>query len=155
MGHKRAKALRAKQAHLLLYRLNDHYLALHVDTLQGHHEIVMKPLGPQASALPAIAGGAIMADGNVVLIIDLAAALRVHLTHHGKVQALQPIAEKSSERQSKLSVMIVDDSLTVRKVSSRFIERNGMLATTANDGFDALEKVQEIRPDIILLDVIN
>ena len=58
MGHKRAETLCAKQAHLLLYRLNDHYLALHVDTLQGHHEIVMKPLGPQASALPAIAGGA-------------------------------------------------------------------------------------------------
>ena len=153
MGHKRAEKLRAKQAYLLLYRLNDHNLALHADQLQGHHEIVMKPLGPQASSLPSVAGGTIMADGNVVLIIDLAAALRTHLTHHGKKLTLRPLTEQNKEMKSKLSVMIVDDSLTVRKVSSRFIERNGMLASTANDGFDALEKVQEIRPDIILLDV--
>ena len=154
MGHSRADTMRRKQAHLQLYHLNDHYLALHADTMLGHHEIVIKPLGTQVSALPSISGGTIMADGSVVLIIDLAAVLRTHLSRHGHVQQLQQIVEKSKNEERKVSVMIVDDSLTVRKMSSRFIERNNMHAFTANDGFDAIEKLQEEElPDVILLDV--
>jgi chemosensory pili system protein ChpA (sensor histidine kinase/response regulator) len=148
-----ATYLKRKNVPLLLFRLNDHHVALHADTLNGHHEIVMKPLGPQANSVQEICGGTIMGDGSVVLIIDLATIVRVHLANQGQKLMPSQVDEQKQHREQKLMVMVVDDSLTVRKVTSRFIERNGMEAVTARDGFDAVEKLDGYIPDIILLDV--
>ena len=49
--------------------------------------------------------------------------------------------------------MVVDDSLTVRKITSRLLSREGYRVETAKDGVDALEKMHDILPDMVLLDV--
>jgi chemosensory pili system protein ChpA (sensor histidine kinase/response regulator) len=51
------------------------------------------------------------------------------------------------------SVMVVDDSLTVRKITGRLLGRQGYHVTTAKDGVDALEQLTEIRPDVMLVDI--
>jgi chemosensory pili system protein ChpA (sensor histidine kinase/response regulator) len=141
---------------LLLVRAHDHQVAVQVDALTGSREIVVKSLGPQFAAVQGLSGATILGDGRVVLILDLLAQIRAnhvrqasHLPSRG--QALQPAVETSQVRP--LLVMVVDDSVTVRKVTSRLLERHGMNVLTAKDGVDAMAQLQEHTPDILLLDI--
>jgi chemosensory pili system protein ChpA (sensor histidine kinase/response regulator) len=118
----------------------------------GSREIVVKPVGPQLSSLRGISGATIMGDGGVVLILDLAVLVRLAAVQSDEdVIALTP--EPVQEVQTKHVVMVVDDSITVRKVTSRLLERNGFEVIQAKDGVDALAQLQETIPDVMLLDV--
>ncbi|MGI3744751.1 MAG: Hpt domain-containing protein [Janthinobacterium lividum] len=140
---------------VLLVHVHDQWVAVQVDALAGSREIVVKNLGPQFSSIPGIAGATILGDGRVVLILDLFAHIR---RFHAKLLALQvaghaPVRYVEPEQARPLLVMVVDDSVTVRKVTGRLLERNGMNVLTAKDGVDAMALLQEHTPDIMLLDI--
>lgn len=102
-----------------------------------------------------ISGATILGDGRVVFILDLLAHIRaLHLRLLAQ-QAAGLGAPKyiEMEQARPLLVMVVDDSVTVRKVTSRLLERNGMNVLTAKDGVDAMALLQEHTPDILLLDI--
>ncbi|WP_282339902.1 Hpt domain-containing protein [Pseudomonas sp. PS02288] len=139
---------------VILVRSAEYSVAVQVDSLAGSREIVVKGLGPQFAGVPGISGATILGDGRVVVILDLLATIRAlqarqtHLLPHGS----GPLGgEVESERPAL--VMVVDDSVTVRKVTSRLLERNGMNVLTAKDGVDAIAQLQEQKPDIMLLDI--
>ncbi|WP_181298151.1 Hpt domain-containing protein [Pseudomonas sp. Q2-TVG4-2] len=142
---------------VILVRSNEHSVAVQVDSLAGSREIVVKSLGPQFATVPGISGATILGDGRVVVILDLLATIRV--LHAHLLTQLQPLrllggdepAEVEADRPTL--VMVVDDSVTVRKVTSRLLERNGMNVLTAKDGVDAITQLQERKPDIMLLDI--
>ncbi|MFP5505110.1 MAG: response regulator, partial [Gammaproteobacteria bacterium] len=139
-----------KRLPMLLVRSGDHRMALQVEALLGSRETVVKSVGPQISTVRGISGATILGDGRVVLILDLGGLLRsggVGLS----VEQLVPAARKPEARQ--LTVMVVDDSITVRKVTTRLLERNDMQVITAKDGVDAVAKLQEHIPDVMLLDI--
>lgn len=123
------------------------HLALQVDEISGSRiEVVVKPLERQLSHVAGISAATIMGDGSVMLILDLMALIR---NAPAKVaHTAQPI--RSSKRPT---ILVVDDSVTVRKVTSRFLERQGFDALVAKDGVDAMEMLQELTPDLILLDI--
>ena len=127
-------------------------LALQVDQIAGSRiEVVVKPLGRQLSHLSGISAATIMGDGSVMLILDPIALMRntTIIKEMKQVgQTKQPVQEDKT-----ISVLVVDDSVTVRKVTSRFLERQGISAMVAKDGIDALEILQEAQPDLILLDI--
>ncbi|ATW71262.1 Hpt domain-containing protein [Moraxella osloensis] len=126
-------------------------LALQVDMIAGSRiEVVVKPLGRQLSHIDGISAATIMGDGSVMLILDLVALMR-NVSNIAKVE--QQKANKSVKQAHKPVVLIVDDSVTVRKVTSRLLERNGYEAQVATDGIDALEKLQEMLPEVIVLDI--
>lgn len=133
---------------LLLVHSSGHLMAFQVDNLLGSREIVVKSVGPQLTTIRGLAGATIMGDGRVVLILDMAALIR-----KGVVADAVPEKAAIEEDRSGVSVMVVDDSITVRKVTSRFLERHHMGVVTAKDGVDALGKLQENLPDVILLDI--
>ena len=141
---------------VILVRSNEHAMAVQVDSLAGSREIVVKSLGRQFAAVHGISGATILGDGRVVVILDLLATIR---TLHAQQFVLQPRSSMQIQAQAEADlarptlVMVVDDSVTVRKVTTRLLERAGMNALTAKDGVDALTQLQEHRPDIILLDV--
>ena len=143
---------------VILVRSKEHSVAVQVDSLAGSREIVVKSLGLQFAGVHGISGATILGDGRVVVILDLLATIRVLHAHqltqlqqpHRIDQAQEPI-EVESERPTL--VMVVDDSVTVRKVTSRLLERNGMNVLTAKDGVDAITQLQERKPDIMLLDI--
>jgi chemosensory pili system protein ChpA (sensor histidine kinase/response regulator) len=120
---------------------------------------VVKSLGPQFAGVHGISGATILGDGRVVVILDLLANIRVRHAHLlGQVQAprlasQEAVAAGESDAARPTLVMVVDDSVTVRKVTSRLLERNGMNVLTAKDGVDAIAQLQEHRPDIMLLDI--
>ena len=142
---------------VILVRSNEHSVAVQVDSLAGSREIVVKSLGPQFATVPGISGATILGDGRVVVILDLLATIRVLHTHlltqQQPLRLLGNDEPVETEVDRPTLVMVVDDSVTVRKVTSRLLERNGMNVMTAKDGVDAITQLQERKPDIMLLDI--
>ncbi|TDY04175.1 Hpt domain-containing protein [Thiohalophilus thiocyanatoxydans] len=137
---------------LLLVRSGDYRAAIRVEGLTGSREIVVKPVGPQLSTLRGISGATIMGDGSVVLILDLAVLVRLTAVHREE-EVIDLTPQEAPKVHTKPVVMIVDDSITVRRVTTRLLERNGFEVVQAKDGVDALSQLQEQVPDIMLLDV--
>jgi chemosensory pili system protein ChpA (sensor histidine kinase/response regulator) len=130
--------------------------AMQVDTLMGSREIVVKTLGPQFNSVLGVSGGTILGDGSVVIILDLPNMMRhvnsLEYKQHVELEH-QAEAQLESANDGITSVLVVDDSVTVRKVTTRLLERNGMEVRTAKDGIDALEVLQDHIPDVVLLDI--
>ena len=140
-----------EQRPVLLVRNADQPTAVQVDGLMGSREVVVKSLGPQFAAVPGLSGATVLGDGSVVIIVDMLASLRAssarQLASGEQDFALQDSGEKR--------VMVVDDSVTVRKVTSRLLQRQRMEVLLARDGMDAVTQLQdmELLPDVILLDI--
>ena len=135
---------------VLLVHYNDRHIAVQVDVMAGTREIVVKSLGAQFAALQGVSGATILGDGRVVLILDLLAPIRAM---QARIAQAPTLPEIDSEPQKPLLVMVVDDSVTVRKVTSRLLERHGMNVLTAKDGVDAMLLLEEHMPDLMLLDI--
>lgn len=135
---------------LLLAQSGDNRVALAVDGLVGNREIVVKSLGAQLSTLQDISGATILADGHVALIIDLPALIRRGLA---KRVSGALVIEALPEVEAVPTVMVVDDSITVRKVTERLLKRHNMKCVTAKDGVDALTVLEDVAPDVMLLDI--
>ncbi|KRA46813.1 Hpt domain-containing protein [Pseudoxanthomonas sp. Root630] len=149
VGHSPAKAEGQAQVPLLLVRAGDLRAAVAVDQVLGNREIVVKPVGPQIASIQGIYGATITGDGSVVVILDAAPLVRRHLA-----QPAQPAQPTTAVEQRRVPlVMVVDDSLTMRKVTSRVLERHNFEVAAARDGVEALEKLEERVPDLMLLDI--
>ncbi|WP_295405724.1 Hpt domain-containing protein [uncultured Thiocystis sp.] len=133
---------------LLMIRLGEQRVALHVDSLLESQRILVKPLGPQLAGVRWLSGGTILPDGRVALILDALALLR-----SGAAQLYRPAAAAVETTKGPLCVMVVDDSLTVRRVTSRLLRRQNMEVLTAKDGVEALTLLDERMPDLLLLDI--
>ncbi|MFB3076796.1 MAG: response regulator, partial [Lysobacterales bacterium] len=121
-----------------------------VTGLKGHQEVVVKQVGPQISSIPGILGGTISADGQIVIILDMGPLIR-----RGLEQAIGPVQALVTPREQTHQplVMVVDDSITIRKVTSRVLENHSIEVMTALDGLDAIDKLRERVPDLMLLDI--
>lgn len=138
---------------VLLVHCNERRVAVHVDAMAGTREIVVKGLGPQFSGVQGVTGATILGDGHVVLIIDLLAHIRARQPALPAQEVDAPLILNDPLKKRPLLVLVVDDSVTVRKVTSRLLERNGMNVLTAKDGIDALAILEEHTPDLMLLDI--
>jgi chemosensory pili system protein ChpA (sensor histidine kinase/response regulator) len=132
---------------VILVRAGDYSAALLVDEMLTSREIVVKSVGPQLAGVRGISGATILGDGSIVLILDVSALVR---TGAPVVELKGGAAPAADVRPLAL---VVDDSITVRRVMERFLQRNGMRVVTAKDGLDAISALSENRPDIILLDI--
>jgi chemosensory pili system protein ChpA (sensor histidine kinase/response regulator) len=132
---------------VVLIRAGEQSTALVTDELIGSREIVVKNLGPQISAIRGIAGATILGDGRIVVILDMGSFVRSEWRAR---PSDTPILE---QRDRRTFALVVDDSITVRRVTQRLLERNGMRVMTAKDGVEAVALLQDNLPDIILLDI--
>ncbi len=148
-------------AALVLFHSDNRHFAVQVDEIIGTREIVVKTLGPQFSGVPGLGGATILSDGQVVVIIDLNELARVAIVDLPRIDQAGKTALESDKQPSQLrtsidhttTVLVVDDSVTVRKVTSRILRRQGYRVLTAKDGIQALKSMQEEIPAIILLDI--
>jgi chemosensory pili system protein ChpA (sensor histidine kinase/response regulator) len=126
-------------------------VAVHVDQMIGNQEVVVKNAGLQLARVTGLSSATILGDGEIVLIIN-----PIQLSQRSNIP---PLVAESTMHAPKLEevaaplVLIVDDSLTIRKVTSRLMTREGYAVETARDGFEALQAVNERLPDVILLDI--
>lgn len=133
---------------VLLARIGDQRVALQADTLLESQRILVKPLGPQLAGVRWLSGGTILPDGRVALILDALALVR-----SGAIREQAPVLISPEPASESVCVMVVDDSLTVRRVTSRLLRRQNMEVLTAKDGVEALTLLDERIPDVVLLDV--
>ena len=143
---------------VLLLRSGQTYAAIHVDEMVGTQEVVVKNIGPQLARVSGISGATVLGSGEIVLIIN-----PVQLAGRADVPKFDPnnderaVGDRPRAPVAVVStqplVMIVDDSLTVRKITSRLLQREGFAVTAAKDGVDALQLLGEQIPDVILLDI--
>ena len=132
---------------VVLVRAGDYSTGLVVDELLGTREIVLKNIGPQLASIRGIAGATILGDGRIAIILDVVTLLRTEWLARSSF-ALQP-----AQTDLRPVILVVDDSITVRRVTQRLLERNGMRVITARDGLDALTVMEDLLPDVVLLDV--
>lgn len=135
---------------VILLRSGTYRTAVHVDEIIGNQEVVMKAIGTQLTHVPGMIGATVLGDGAIVLVINPVQLANREALSIGavKVTTFAPVVE-----QTKRVALVVDDSLTMRKVLSRVLEREDFEVVTANDGMDAIQKLQELTPDIILTDI--
>jgi chemosensory pili system protein ChpA (sensor histidine kinase/response regulator) len=143
---------------VLLLKSGQHTTAVHVDEMIGNQEVVVKNIGPQLARVSGIAGATVLGTGEVVLIIN-----PVQLAQRIDTEAEAPMVVRTAQEGRAAAataaaagpplVLIVDDSLTVRKITSRLLTREGFEVITAKDGLDALQVLSERTPDAILLDI--
>jgi chemosensory pili system protein ChpA (sensor histidine kinase/response regulator) len=132
---------------LVLIRAGDNSTALLMDSLEGSREIVVKTLGPHIASVPGVTGATILGDGRVIMILDPGTLVRAHRPAEATQAAPRPVTS------THLTALVVDDSITMRRVTQRLLERRGVKVYTARDGLDAITVLQEHTVDIILLDI--
>ncbi len=133
---------------VILVRAGEHSTAIVTDELIGSREIVVKSVGPQISGIRGISGATILGDGRICVILDVGALVRSEWR-----QRPAPDPRLASQTDRRVFALVVDDSITVRRVTQRLLERNGMRVVTAKDGLEAVSVLQDEIPDVILLDI--
>ena len=163
-------ANRGKKVPVLLARSGPREVAIEVEGLAGTREIVIKGVGPQVGEVKGIGGATILGDGSVILILDIPGLWlhddTVHIAGGAATKAIPvtdvapvpippqvtAVASPLDEKRPPL-VMVVDDSLTVRKITTRHLHKRGMEVLTAKDGLDAVEQLRDVVPDVMLVDI--
>jgi len=133
---------------VILVRAGEHSTAVVTDELIGSREIVVKTVGPQISGIRGISGATILGDGRICVILDVGALVRSEWR-----QRATPDPRITGQVDRRVFALVVDDSITVRRVTQRLLERNGMRVMTAKDGLEAVSVLQDEVPDVILLDI--
>ena len=137
-----------EQVAVILVEAGDNSAALIVDETADSREIVVKPIGSQLATIRGIAGATILGDGRIVVILDPGSVVRSVIPGSMEVQ---PAARVKDDLPPL--ALVVDDSITMRRVTQRLLERNGMRVITAKDGVEALEVLQDHNPDLVILDI--
>jgi len=133
---------------VILVRAGEHSSALVTDEMLGSREVVVKSVGPQIAGVQGISGATILGDGSIAVILDITALVRA--VAPAKTSEVAPVRARGDERPLAL---VVDDSITVRRVTQRLLERHGLRVATAKDGVDAIAAMQEQIPDVLVLDI--
>ena len=168
LGDAQVRAKQRRFSPVLFLRSGANAIGLHVDEIVGsNQEVVVKTIGPQLARLSGVTGATVLGSGEIVLIINpVLLAARAEKSSadslHAGAGASEPgaIAATSGAAPSEIvpkpaqrSVMVVDDSLTVRKITGRLLTRQGYQVVVAKDGVDAMEKLKEMLPDVMLVDI--
>jgi chemosensory pili system protein ChpA (sensor histidine kinase/response regulator) len=152
-----------KNMHIVVVRSAAQRIAMHVDEVLGNQEVVVKNLGPQLARLPGLAGMTVLASGAVVLIYNPVALATVYGEQARQLSArageavaaprdAAPASALAAKPQIPL-VLVVDDSITVRRVTQRLLQREGYRVAMAADGLQALERLAEEVPAVVLSDI--
>ena len=175
LGDYSALPLAQQYTPIVIMHSGNERVALHVDQVIGNREVVVKNIGQQLARMVGISGATVLGSGDIVLILNpLPLAQKME---HEMLRAPRLLQENSDTPQVTASsavlgavseaatqqpvqglrrhhiVMVVDDSLTVRKVSQRLLLREGYQVVLAKDGIDALQQLQAITPDVMLVDI--
>ncbi|WP_018151334.1 hybrid sensor histidine kinase/response regulator [Leeia oryzae] len=137
---------------VLLLKSANRRVAIHVDKLTRNQEVVVKNIGPQLARVIGVAGATVLGSGQIVLIIN-PVELMAHADRLGHLVDQSENVKEAVVVQHLPHILVVDDSLTVRKITGRLLERQGYTVMTAKDGVDALQQVGDYKPDVMLVDI--
>ncbi len=128
-------------------------IALLVKDVPGHQEAIVKPVGRQVAALGVYSGACVQPDGTVAPVLDLSAVIAKHYSSGAKNDAVSSELEDLVVPVKRKSVLVVDDSITMRKYVERALLRENYLPILARNGVEAMSLMRQQKPDIILTDL--
>jgi len=134
----------------VVVRAGNRRVALMVNRILAREEIVLKPLGQVFRSHPFLSGAALAGDGSVNLVLELAGLLA---QDYSSETATPTITLRESADGKRPSVLLVDDSLSVRRTAERLLENSGVEAVTARDGVEAVELLRRRRFDLVITDL--
>ncbi|HEY8101567.1 MAG TPA: Hpt domain-containing protein [Burkholderiaceae bacterium] len=172
LGDKDATAVAQQYSPLVILKSGNDRVAIHVDQIQGNREVVIKNIGPQLARMIGIAGATVLGSGEIVLILNPVPLAQRAIQESIRAPRIIPsdapsdmgaVVDMVSSKpvspepvqglRTQHIIMVVDDSLTVRRVTQRLLAREGYQVVLAKDGVDALEQLQAITPDVMLVDI--
>ncbi len=133
---------------VLLFNHEGLVTALAIDGILGVQEITPKPIGPQFNQVRGISGATLLGNGQIAIVLDITALLE-----KGPPLSVLEITQSPLSLAYPYRVLIVDDSITVRRVTGDFLQRHGMTVIMAANGPEALQLLGEHLVDIILMDI--
>ena len=151
----RSMELAEKGLPVVIFRSASQRIAVHVDEVAGNQEVVVKNLGPQLARMPGLAAMTVLPEGDVALVYNPVALAAVYGERARKMTVAlnAPVTLSKAQDNSPALVLVVDDSITVRRVTQRFLQREGFRVELANDGLQALDKLRTERPTLVLSDI--
>lgn len=127
--------------------------AIHIDALEVDRNLVMKPLCRTIATLPGLLGASIAGDGSPLLVIN-PVQLRQSVQRQKRQFRRVEAAEPAIRTRHDMTVMVIDDSMTIRRITQKFLSRAGFKVVLAVDGLDAIEKISANGPaDLYLTDI--
>jgi chemosensory pili system protein ChpA (sensor histidine kinase/response regulator) len=174
LGDMTAAAVAQQYSPLMILKSGSERVAIHIDAILGNREVVVKNIGPQLARLIGVAGATVLGSGDIVLILNPVPLAQRNAHENIRAPRLIPsdaprnmgaVAEMAGMQpavpntgpvqglRTQNIVMVVDDSLTVRRVTQRLLVREGYQVVLAKDGVDALEHLQSVTPDVMLVDI--
>lgn len=138
---------------IVIVALDGVEIGVAVDEVLGRRDVVFQPLQPPVADLVGVAGAACVNGAGLALIIDVGALWERHHPRASLTSGAAEGEEASHDAPQSGVIMVVDDSLTVRKVTGRSLRKHGLEVVLAKDGVDAIEKLRENRPDVMLVDI--
>jgi chemosensory pili system protein ChpA (sensor histidine kinase/response regulator) len=128
-------------------------VAIHIDSLESDRNLVMKPLCRTIASLPGLLGASVAGDGSPLLVIN-PVALQKSVQRQDRTGRVSAVEEAAVKTHADFTIMVIDDSLTVRRITQRFLQRVGFKVVLAIDGLDAIEKIAQFGiPDLFLTDI--
>jgi chemosensory pili system protein ChpA (sensor histidine kinase/response regulator) len=174
LGDSNASPVAQQYSPLMILKSGSDRVAIHIDEVIGNREVVVKNIGPQLARMIGVAGATVLGSGEIVLILNPVPLAQRAAHEHVRAPRLIPssapesmgaVAEMAGSQpatptsgpvqglRTQSIVMVVDDSLTVRRVTQRLLSREGYQVVLAKDGVDALEHLQSVSPDVMLVDI--
>jgi chemosensory pili system protein ChpA (sensor histidine kinase/response regulator) len=122
-----------------------------VDELLGKEEIVIKSLGALVDGVGPFSGATISGEGRVILLLD--PTLLREMAGKPTAPGREPAGASLEVADTRLTVMLVDDSVSIRKFVGQMLEKAGLRVVTAIDGQDALDQLVERGVDVVVTDL--
>ena len=139
---------------VIFINLQGQSVAWIIDNLRGRREVVLQPLGIMFRNCRLYSAATVSPDGRVFLVPDMAELARQAIQQNKVAAIADHVPEtKAPEVAGPARIMVVDDSITVRRVTEKFLASQDYIVGTAKDGMEALEKVGDFMPDVVLLDI--
>jgi len=136
---------------VVILRSGHQRLAVHIDEVQPAQEVVVKEVGAMLSRMPGVVGATVLGQGEIIVIIDpVQIDTAVRRTGAGESG---PALVQPARMVLAPTVLVVDDSVTVRKVTQRLLQREGYTVLLARDGLEAIQVLEDNLPDLVLLDI--
>ena len=144
-------------------------IVMHISEITGNHEVIVKNVGPQLARLPGLAGITILPNGQmlsiynpIVLSVIYAEQIRTFSADYADPATLgsatpsnatHSTASITTVTEAKPLILVVDDSITVRRVTERLLKRKGYRVALAADGLAALRELEIEKPAVMLSDI--
>ncbi|MCA9887750.1 MAG: hybrid sensor histidine kinase/response regulator [Anaerolineae bacterium] len=145
---------RGAMLNVIVLQMAERMVAFEVDGLYSETELVLTPLGIELGNIHFIAGAALLGSGEVLLVLDANDLVRFATGMKMPAnRARRQLPQQQKVTPDRLTVMVVDDSITTRTLEKNILEAVGFDVRVAIHGQQAWEMLTDIRPDVIISDV--